>query len=439
LKIDSLIHASWIIQVDPDNRVLHDHVLAIRDGRILDILPSAEANTKYRAVVEHHLPEHALIPGLINAHTHAAMCLLRGLADDMPLMKWLHQYIWPAESRWISEEFVRDGSLLAIAEMLRGGTTCFNDMYFYPEITGRVAATAGIRATLGLILVDFPSAWAQNADEYLRKGIEVHDEFRHHPLIRTAFAPHAPYSVSDAPLERVRIMTDELQIPIHMHVHETHDEVLQSLHQYGQRPLERLADLGLLSPALIAVHMTQMLEEEIQDYARSGGHIVHAPESNLKLASGFARIQQKVDAGINVALGTDGAASNNDLDMLGEMRTAAFVAKGFGHNPSLLPASMVLRMATINGARALGIEEETGSLEIGKSADVVALDLGQPETQPVYHPVSQILYAAGRHQVRHVWIAGQHLLNKGVLTSLDLPEILARARLWRSRIAPDRP
>ncbi len=438
MNVDTLIHAEWIIPVDPENRVLEHHSLAVRSGRIEAILPTAEAQQRFRAEETVDLPGHALIPGLINAHTHAAMNLLRGLADDLPLMTWLNEHIWPAERRWVSEEFVHDGTQMALLEMLRSGTTCFNDMYFFPEVTARAATMAGIRACAGLIVIDFPSAWAENADEYLRKGLEVHDQFRTHPLIHTSFAPHAPYTVSDAPLQRIATLAEELDIPIHMHLHETRDEVTQGLRSHGKRPLARMDELGLISPRLQAVHMTQLEPDEIDLLATNSAHVVHCPESNLKLASGTSPVAEKlIPAGINCALGTDSSASNNDLNMIGEMRTAALLAKGETVNASALPARTALRMATINGAKALGIDEEAGSLEPGKSADLVALDLGRPETQPVYNPESQLVYACSREQVRHVWVAGRHLLRDREALTLDEDEILAKARHWRNRIGSD--
>ncbi len=434
MNIDTLLHARWVIPVDPDNRILDHHSVAIQGGRILEILPTNAARKKYAPASEHELPSHAVIPGLINSHTHAAMCLLRGLADDLPLMVWLNEHIWPAEQRWISEEFIADGTRLAVAEMLRGGVTCFNDMYFFPDITARVSAEAGIRAVVGLIMIDFPSAWAANHDEYLHRGVEVHDRYRNHNLINTAFAPHAPYSVSDAPLERIRTLADELNIPIHMHVHETRDEILQGLEQHGNRPMERLQELGLLSPSLVAVHMTQLEEQEVELFSRSGAHVVHCPESNLKLASGFCPVENLLDVGINVALGTDGAASNNDLDMFSEMRSAALLGKGVAKNASAVPATTVLRMATINGAEALGIGEETGSLEAGKSADMVAVDLGGIETQPVYNPVSQLVYATGRNKVSDVWVAGRQVVKECELTTLNAAKIRENAEEWGRKI-----
>lgn len=434
-SVDSLIFARWIIPVEPDNVALEDHALVIAEGRILDLLPGATARERYQAPITHELADHALIPGLVNAHTHAAMTLLRGLADDLPLMDWLKGHIWPAESRWVSEEFVRDGTQLAVAEMLRGGTTCFNDMYFFPDAAARTAAATGMRAVVGLIVVDFPTAWADDADDYLRRGLALHDEHKGEALIRTALAPHAPYTVSDEPLRRVAVLANELEVPVHMHVHETAHEVEQSIAQHGRRPLDRLEELGLLSPALMAVHMTQLLDSEIERVAEAGAHVLHCPESNLKLASGFCPVQRLLDAGVNVALGTDGAASNNDLDMLAEMRAAALLAKGVTGDPAAVPASQALRMGTLSGARALGLAEEIGSLEIGKSADMVAVQLGEIESQPLYHPISQLVYALGRDKVTDVWVAGRHLLKDRVLTTLDEDELIARAHAWGSRIA----
>ena len=433
--IDLLVHARWIVPVEPTDVVYQNHALAVRDGRIVDILPVDKAATTYQADTNVELSSHALIPGLINAHTHAAMSLFRGLADDLPLMDWLTNHIWPAEQEWVSAEFSRDGTQLAVAEMLRGGVTCFSDMYFFADETARVAAEVGMRATIGLILIDFPTVWAADADEYFNKGLELHDRYRSDPLIRTAFAPHAPYTVSDGPLEKVRILADELDIPIHMHVHETADEIGQSLVQHKERPLQRLARLGLLSPRLLAVHMTHINDDEIESFADSGAHLIHCPESNLKLASGFCPVDKAIKAGINVALGTDGAASNNDLDMFGEMRTAAFIAKAVAGDASTLPAISVLEKATLGGARALGIDQDTGSLLPGKAADMAAIRLDHLETWPLYEPVSQLIYAASRHQVTDVWVAGKQLLKNRELLTIDIQQIMHKVDQWQARIA----
>lgn len=432
--VDLLINARWIIPVEPDDRVLDHHAVAVHEGRIVDVLPSDAAPRSYRARHEHHLGRHAVLPGLINAHTHTPMALFRGLADDLPLMKWLNDHIWPAERAWVSDEFVADGTRLALAEMIRSGTTCFNDMYFYPEITARIAAQAGIRAVIGLIVLDAPSAWGEDADDYIAKGLALQDEYRQHPLVRTAFAPHAPYTVSDAPLARIRTLADELEIPVHIHLHETREEISASLAAHGKRPLGRLGELGLVNPGLVAVHMTQLEAEEIARLADAGAHVVHCPESNLKLASGFCPVARLLAAGINACLGTDGAASNNDLDLFGEMRTAALLAKGVAGDAQALPAFEALRMATINGARALGLDLTTGSLEPGKSADLIAVDLALTATTPVYHPVSQLVYATGREQVTDVWVRGKRLMRDRQLTTIDEQAVMQRAEEWRQQI-----
>lgn len=434
--VDTIIDAGWVIPVIPANSVLENHSLVINQGRIIDLLPSTHANQKYQAKHHHTLPGHALTPGFINAHTHASMSLLRGLADDLPLMTWLQEHIWPAEAKFVNEEFVYCGTQLAIAEMLRCGTTCFNEMYFFPDQAARAASAAGIRATIGMIIIDFPTAWAQNSDEYLERGLALHDEYRNHPLINTAFAPHAPYTVSDEPLQRAMTYAEELDVPIHIHIHETDEEVGGEVSKTGKRPLARLHELGLLSPRLLAVHMTQLNDQEIDLVKETGVHVVHCPESNLKLASGFCPIAKLQEAGINLALGTDGAASNNDLDMLSEIRTTAQLAKAVAYDATALPAHQVLEMATLGGARALGIDHEVGSLCIGKAADIAAIDLSQLESQPVYHPISQIVYTATRHQVTDVWVAGKQLLQSRQLTTLNSSDLIAQAQQWRDKIKP---
>lgn len=430
----TLLQARWIVPVEPENTLLENHTLVINEDKIEDILPTDVAITKYAASKVIDLSEHVLIPGLINTHTHAAMSLFRGLADDLPLMQWLNEHIWPAEGRWVDEEFVRDGTRLAIAEMIASGTTCFNDMYFFPDQTADVAIEAGIRACVGLILIDFPTAWAGDAQEYINKGEAVHDKYRHSPLVSTAFAPHAPYTVSDEPLKRINILAEELDVPIHMHLHETGDEIEQSLENFGLRPIQRLHNLGLLSQRFLAVHMTQLNDEDIELASRYKLNVAHCPQSNLKLASGFCPVQKLIDADVNVTIGTDGAASNNDLDMPGELNTTALLAKGVAINSTAVPASTALKMATLNAARALAIDERLGSLKIGKQADVVAINLEQLNTQPVYDPVSHIVYAAKSNQISDVWVAGKQLLQQGKHTTLNIDSLLQKAKSWADRI-----
>jgi 5-methylthioadenosine/S-adenosylhomocysteine deaminase len=435
MQTELLIHADWVLPVDAGDSTLAQHSLAVADGRIAALLPRAEAEAQISAAKVLDLPGHVLIPGLVNAHTHSPMTLLRGLADDLPLMTWLHEHIWPAEGRWVDQEFVADGTRLAALEMLRGGITCFNDMYFHAEVTARVCAEAGMRLLAGMIVVDFPTRYAADADEYLRRGLELFEHYRDHSLVRPAFAPHSTYAVSEAALARVRTLADELDVQVHIHLHETRDEVLQVLREHGERPIARLDRLGLLGPQLIAVHMTQLEDEEIRRFAETGAHVVHCPESNLKLASGFCPVYDLLAAGVNVALGTDGAASNNDLNLFGEMRTAALLAKGVASLASAVPAEQALRMATLSGASALGLDAEIGSLEVGKAADIVAVDLADPHTQPLYHPCSQLVYAASSHQARHVWIRGRQVLRDGAPLTLDPEAIISAARGWRERIA----
>lgn len=432
---DLMLLPRWIVPIEPAGLVLTEHALLVRDGRIVDLLPADFARQTWRATQTVELPQHALMPGLVNLHTHSAMSLLRGYADDRALMDWLQNHIWPAEGKHVSPSFCEDGVRLALAEMIRGGTTCINDMYFFPDATAKAVDEAGFRATLGLVVFDFPTPWASAPDEYFSKGLALHDTLRGHPLIRTAFAPHAPFTVSDEPLQRVRALADQLSIPIHIHVHETAFEVEDGVRQHGVRPWERLKRLGLLCEQLIAVHMTQLTDEEIAEAAYHGVHVAHCPESNLKLASGMAPVARLLAAGVNVGVGTDGCASNNDLDMFSELRSAALIAKCVAMDTTAVPAAAALHMATLAGAKALGIDDTIGSLVVGKSADMIAVDLSAANTQPVYDVVSQLAYAVNSRQVTDVWVAGRALLREGALQTIDEPATLARAEQWRERIA----
>lgn len=435
MHADLIIQARWIIPVEPGDPIEQNQSLVIRDGLIIDRLPNHLALSRYQAESVEVRDQHLLIPGFVNTHTHAAMSLLRGLADDLPLMEWLQQHIWPAEQRWVSEQFVRDGTELAVAEMLLSGTTCFNDMYFFPEIAAQTVSKTGIRANLGLIVVDFPTVWAEHAEAYLAKGVSVLQDWQDQPLLSFSFAPHAPYTVSDAPLRKIRSLADQHNLTIHMHVHETAFEVAEASQQTGLSPLTRLKNLGLLDQRFIAVHMTQLDAPTIADFAHSGAHLVHCPESNLKLASGFCPVAECLTAGINVALGTDGAASNNDLDMLGEMRTAALLAKGVAGKADAVSAATALRMATLNGAQALGLQHITGSLSIGKAADVVAFDFSDLVTQPIFNPLAHLVYAANRHQISDVWVAGNRLVKQRQLQTIDSAALRDQVSDWQQKIS----
>ena len=431
--LDLLLLPTWLVPVEPAGVVLREHALGIRDGRIVLLAPRAEA-LHHAAREIRELPDCLLAPGLVNAHGHAAMSLLRGIADDLPLMTWLHEHIWPAEAKWVDEAFVRDGTDLAIAEQLKGGISCFSDMYFYPQVAAERVHAAGMRAQITIPVLDFPIPGALNAAEALRKGLQLFDDLKQHPRIRIAFGPHAPYTVSDDKLEQIRVLADELDAGVHMHVHETAQEVTDALAQRSERPLARLARLGLLGPRFQAVHMTQIDDADLALLVEHNCSVIHCPESNLKLASGFCPVERLWQAGVNVAIGTDGAASNNDLDLLGETRTAALLAKAVAGSATALSAHNALRMATLNGARALGLDAQIGSLEVGKLADLVAFDLSALTQQPLYDPVSQLIYASGRDCVKHLWVGGKQLLDERRLTRMNEDELIARAGAWGERI-----
>jgi 5-methylthioadenosine/S-adenosylhomocysteine deaminase len=430
---DLLLLPQWVVPVESEG-TLTDHAVVVLDGRILDVLPADAAQARYDATQTLALPGRALIPGLVNLHGHAAMALFRGFADDLPLMGWLNDRIWPAEKRHASEAFVRDGTLLAAAEMLAGGITTCNDMYFFPRAAGEAFLQAGMRATLGMIVLEFPSAYASDADDYLAKGLALRDELKDEPLLAFAFAPHAPYTISDTTFGRITTLAEQLGLPIHTHIHETVDEIRDSLKQYGIRPLERLARLGLLGPNFIGVHAVHVNEAEIGLLAQYGCHVAHCPTSNLKLASGIAPVTDFLRAGINLGFGTDGAASNNRLDLFAEMRLAALLAKGASGDAAALPAAAALKAATLDAARALNLDSQIGSIVAGKRADLVAVDLHALSSQPVFDPVSHLVYVAGREHVTHVWVDGTLKLNERRLVDLEPDDLTARATYWRNKL-----
>ncbi|QKK02509.1 MAG: TRZ/ATZ family hydrolase [Pseudomonadota bacterium] len=424
----------WIVPVRPEGEVLERHAVVIADGRIQAVIPGSVLSDEYPQAQVVELPDQVLIPGLVNAHTHSAMALMRGMADDLPLMRWLEDHIWPAEQRHVGPDYVRAGSELAMAEMLAGGTTCFNDNYFFPDVIAAVARRVGIRAAVGLPVISVPTAWADSEDAYFRRGLEVHQSLKGEPLLTTLFAPHAPYTVSDRAFERMRDLAEEMDVGIHLHLLETGGEIEASLAAHGQAPIDRLERLGVFGPRLLAVHMTQLDEAGIARTARAGVHVLHCPASNMKLASGMCPVAALDAAGVNVAVGTDGAASNNTLDMFAEMRLSALLAKGCSGDPEAVPAARALSMATLHGARALGLDADIGSIEKGKAADLVAVSLSGPESQPVHNVISQLVYAASRHQVRSVWVAGRMVVCGGSLTTIDLERLTAQCEHWRQRL-----
>ena len=433
-QIDTIIEARWIIPAEPYGLVLENHAIAIDKGVIQAVLPASEISRQFSPVEHIVLPQHVLIPGLINLHTHAAMALMRGLADDLPLKEWLNDHIWPAEIKHVNEDFVLDGTNLACIEMLKGGTTCFNDMYFFPKESAKAMLASGMRGAIGMLTIDFPTAYANDPEDYLAKGLAMRDEYRHHSLLSFCFAPHAPYTVSDKTLTSILTYAEQLDLPVHMRLHETEAEIKHSLENFGMRPIARLQRLGLLSPGLIGVNMIHLTEEEIELTGNQGCNVAHCPSSNLKLANGYSPVSALLRQGVNVGLGTDGAASNNRLDMFGEMRLTALLAKGQSNRADELPAYQALQMATLNGAKALGLGDRIGSLVKGKMADITAVDFSAPELSPCYDPVSHLVYSAGREHVSHVWVDGKILVKEGRLTTLNEQEILAKALFWENRI-----
>lgn len=432
IPIDLLVEPGWIIPIEPAGLVLENQALAVDNGRIVALLPVADARQTYSPRERVALPGQVLMPGLVNLHTHAAMALLRGYADDLPLMRWLNERIWPAERKFVSPDFIRDGTLLAAWEMLRGGITCFNDMYFFPGAAAEAARDAGIRAMLGVTVIEFPSSYAVDAEDYLAKGLAVRDTWRDDPLVSFALAPHAPYTVSDHVFERVATLSAQLDMAIHIHLHETGDEIAESIRQHGVRPLERLHRLGLLGPGLIAVHAVHVTPQEIDLLARHGCNVAHCPTSNMKLASGIAPVAKMLDAGLCVGLGTDSAASNNRLDVLRETRQAALLAKVASNDATVAPAHRVLRMATLDGAIALGLGDVIGSLLPGKAADLCSIRLDDWPGQPCYDAASHVVHVTGREQVSHVWVGGRLRICNSMPVGMSPNGLIDLAKSWHN-------
>lgn len=438
INVELVITARWVVTIS--GNVLERSCVVVDGGIIIDILGEDKLHEKYHANVHVTLDEHVLMPGLINLHTHAAMSLMRGLADDLPLMAWLQQHIWPAEKQVLSERFVRDGTLLGCAEMLAGGITCFADMYFYPQAVADAAMQAGMRTNIGLVILEFATAYANDAEDYLQKGLDARDKWRNHPLLTASLAPHAPYTVENRTFEKILTYAEQLGLGIHTHLHETSDEITQSLNQYGMRPMKRLADIGILGPNFLAAHCVHLEANEIEMLAEHGCHVAHCPASNLKLASGMAPIFDLMQHEVNVGIGSDGPASNNRLDMFSEMRLAALLAKGVSGNAAALPATQALKMVTLDAAKALGLDDKIGSIDIGKFADITAVRIADPETLPCFDPVSHLVYVSGREHVTHTWVAGELRYQKlqgqeGIYANIEPSELKEITSLWQSRLA----
>ncbi len=433
--LDLLLLPKWLIPIEPKNTVMEDMGIAIHQGRIHAMDSPQRLRSRYQFLEQVELGSHVVLPGFVNAHSHAAMSLMRGIADDTPLEPWLTDHIWPLEQQWMSPEYVEDGVRLALLEMLLGGTTCVQDMYFFPDVVARTGADVGMRMGVGAVVIDFPSAWGESADDYVRKALQLHDAYKGHPLISVAFAPHATYTVSPEVLSKLGVLSEQLDMGIQIHLQESAQEVKDVCKMHGQRPMALLRSLGLLTPTLTAIHMTQVTDEEIQWLSISNCHVVHCPESNLKLASGLCPVKKLLSAGINVGLGTDSAASNNNLSMLGEMQTAALLGKGVAQDATAISAHEALHMATLGSAHTMGLGQEIGSLEIGKWADVTAVDMNNIPLQPVYDPASQLVYAAADQHVSDVWIAGRRMVESGQPTGIDTQEVLRKTQIWQQRFS----
>jgi 5-methylthioadenosine/S-adenosylhomocysteine deaminase len=365
------------------------------------------------------------------------MSLLRGYAEDLPLDNWLKKRIWPLERRVMNSDFVRDGTQLAAAEMIKSGTTCFADMYFYPETSAEVLLECGMRSQIGFPVFDDTSVTGQTVDQQIHCGLQLHDTFKGHDLINIACAPHSLSTVGIPTLTAVATYANELDLPVHIHAHETAGEIIQVTHRHGQRPLQLLCDIGLLLPQTQLVHMTQLDDEDLRLLQEHNSHVIHCPQSNLKLASGFCPLAKLIDRGINVALGTDSAASNNDLDLFSELQTATLLAKGISGDAGVMPAHRALRMATLDGAKALGSQSDFGSLETGKYADAIAIDMNSIQQQPLYNLASQLLYTHSGSRVSHNWVAGKILLKDGKLQTLNESSLIRSAQRWRDKTVPD--
>ncbi|MDZ7923557.1 MAG: TRZ/ATZ family hydrolase [Marinagarivorans sp.] len=432
--VDLILSAAWILPIAPKPNPLPNCSLVIDDGKIIALVPSHHIANSYIAKEHIELGNKVLMPGLVNAHGHAAMSLLRGFADDLPLMRWLEDHIWPAEQQWVDADFVADGTQLAIAEMLKTGTTCFSDMYFFPEAAAEVVHKSGIRAQLAFPILDFPTPWAKDPDQAISQGLALRDAYSGHSRISIAFGPHAPYTVSDTVFERIAMLSAELDAPVQVHLHETQGEVDTALANHGERPIARLHQLGLLTPRTQCVHMTALNDDDIQLIAQNGASVVHCPKSNLKLASGLCPTQALLDAGITLGLGTDGAASNNGLDMFSELQTSALIGKITANNAEAISAFNALHMATLGSAKALGLDDQIGSLEVGKAADVIAIDLDSLDNLPHYNLASLLVYCQQGHNVSHVWVEGKCLLNNKQLTTLNLLTLQQNTRAWQDKI-----
>ncbi|MDC0127282.1 TRZ/ATZ family hydrolase [Methylophilaceae bacterium] len=433
-NVSAIISASWIFTSGPEDQLLSDYAVVIENDKIIDLVSQKKVFDEYEANNNYQLNNHILIPGLINAHTHSAMSLFKGFADDLPLQDWLNNHIWPAEKEFVNSSFVKDGSILALSEMIKSGVTTFNDMYFFPDATAEAAKELEVRGNIGLVVLDFPTNYATDPEDYLVKGFEFRDKWRNEELITTSIAPHAPYSVSDEAFSLINTYSEELGINIHTHLHETQWEIEDSIDKYGITPIQRLNNLGIIGPSLVAAHCVHLNDQDMAILAKNKVNIVHNPSSNMKLGSGIADVAKMLKQNLNVSLGTDSSASNNRLDIMEEMRLAALISKGSSMLPESIPAKEAIKMATINGAKALGLDSEIGSIEKNKKADLVAIDLSTIENQPLYDPLTTFVYSSSRSDVSYVWINGKIKLMDKKLINMDEERIIQLAKKWQRKL-----
>ena len=435
IPVDLLLHARYVLPIAPQNGVLEDHTVVIDQGRIKALRPRKVAELQFEGAQARDFNHHVIMPGLVNAHGHLAMTLLRGLGEGEPLQTWLQDTIWPLEGKWVDADFVADGTRLAIAEMLATGTTLASDMYYFPEVAAATTQEIGFRLQVAFPVIDVANAWSQNVDECIHKGLALHDRFRDDELVHVAFGPHAAYSVDEPTLRRVLMLAEEVDAGIQIHLHETAAEVRDAHRSVGKSWIHYLNELGLVTPRLQAVHVTQADSQEVEVLANGGAHVIHCPHSNLKLASGTCPTMELLAAGVNVALGTDGAASNNSLDLFLEMRTAALIAKASTQDPTAAAAPEMLHAATLGGAKALGLDRLAGSIETGKAADLIAIDLDHIALQPLYDLQAQLVHSQIGACVSHTFVDGRCLYDEGTYTTIDVKQLAAGTAAWRTRIA----
>lgn len=435
-RVDHIICGDYVLPMDQSLAVIEKGAVAIKGNSILDVGSSEELSGKY--LTDHMVSGEgrAVLPGFINTHTHAAMVYFRGIADDLPLHEWLNHHIWPAENSWLSAPFISDAVELACLEMLKGGITTYNDMYFFEHAAGESSKRIGMRAVLGSGILDFPSVSAQSADEYLENAKQFIKDWNGDELITPCIAPHALYTCGPETLKKAKTLAEIMDVPLHIHLSETQWEVGEVMARYHKRPVEYLADLGFLDESVLAAHCIWLHDHEIDLLAKHKVGVSHCMESNLKLASGFAPVVSMLTAGIKVSFGTDGAASNNDLSILSEMSTTAKVHKALSNDPTVLDAKTALLMATRWGAEVLGLGNLVGSIERGKSADIIVMDIDKPHLTPIYNIYSHIVYAAMESDVEAVMVNGKMVMNDRELLTLDEEDILRKARKWRDKIQP---